>query len=104
MSKKKFISSVGLKSGEKNSKPQISTDRDWMDVDWFLHTWGFLPNDEEKINYLSNGDKNYLILLLLDFCWRKYDEKLSREMIIMVQDFFEKIDPKIMEYFSDDNG
>jgi len=34
-----------LKSGEKNTKQQVSGDDPSINVDWFLHTWGFLPNN-----------------------------------------------------------
>jgi hypothetical protein len=95
---KEFISSIGLKSGEKNSIPQESTGDNWKDVDWFLHTWGFLPNDESAINKLSKDGRNRVNLILLDLAWRS-DNEYRTKGIEMIQEIFEK--EKISDYFKE---
>jgi len=91
------FTSIGLKSGEKNCEPQKPTGNNWKDVDWFLHTWGFLPDDEEEISKLSSDQKNYLILLLLDYSWR-LSENDGVRIIKMVQDFLKN--NRIGDYFN----
>jgi len=93
-----FISSIGLRSGERNSKPQNVPNDNWKCVDWFLHTWGFLPYDNTQLDKLSSDQKNVIIGTLLDLAWRK-DEETSIQAIALIQERFNEWG--LSDYFKD---
>lgn len=51
--------------GFKNGAP-AHVNSSWAEVDLFLNTWGFLPNDMSRLDSLSREQLTHLCLLALD--------------------------------------
>ena len=85
----------------KNSKPLPKAESNWTNVDNFLHTWGFLPNDHQSIQLMKKEDQEYLILLLLDLAWRDPSPQESARAIGIIQQKLVEIDEysNILAYF-----
>ena len=93
------MKNIWLEDWEKNIKQQFDTNKNWDNVDWFLHTWGFLPASINFKDKLTVEQSDCLIVLALDWLWRKTWIDDWEQIIKRVQEYLVKCNPEFNYYF-----